>query len=282
MEVAQSELESRDYFNILLPNVEFNGREYNPMEAGEIAFFRDDVLKCVHGMLDQPRDMHHKDLIDQIFAQEGPIDSTTGEIEYNFTYADKVRYIRAIPTTMRGDIIGIFVSNDLCNVFLGNGEWYSFASTKRDINGIISENLGSGSDEYRFVPKLNDLGTFRIHTDGDWVFKMLNRSGATNQRMVDAFAIHCDNDSHTGIWYIPQIGVGVCSPAKYGIKDIAYEQGGNRLYVLFDGGQTGGMDDDSNCLYAYDNIQSGVDYWNVAVLTKETANMRIRTFNSIT
>ena len=53
---------------------------------------------------------------------------------------------------------------------------------------------------------------------------------------------------------------------------MAYEQYGNRLYVLFNG---------DNHLYAYDNIAQTKTFDGFVILRKETATLKLVTFNSI-
>ena len=92
-----------------------------------------------------------------------------------------------------------------------------------------------------------------------WLFKMLNRDFVGTSRISDAFAIHCYDNNITDqvLWYVPQVdafiyGANSTRPEVEeghtqpdGILDMAYEQYGDRLYVLFNG---------DNHLYAYDNI----------------------------
>lgn len=74
---------------------------------------------------------------------------------------------------------------------------------------------------------------------------MLNRDFVGTSTIDDAFAVHCREDGQE-LWYVPQLGSYVCAAASAGgILDMAYEQYGDRLYVLFNG---------DNHLYAYDGV----------------------------
>ena len=268
--------QKRDYYNILSSDY-LNYKETLP-PLNPVVELRDNTIHHLYDMLDAPRmsmEPEDFDLIDQIFAQEGPIDSTTGEIEYDFTYADKMRYMNDIPTTLKCGLNSLFVADGTCNLFAvpnsGTGfriQWYSFPSDKETMDAMVQSKLGSNTGEYRYEPKLNTTRSFEIQPNG-WTFRMLNRDFSTTSGIVDAFAIHCANDT----WYVPLLGCGIRGPSRdYGIRDIAYEQNSNRIFVLFT---------DSKDIYAYDDIQEKVNFDNVVVLVKENANQRIRTFNSI-
>lgn len=270
--------QKRDYYNILSEDY-LNYKQILP-PLNPVVELRDNTIHQLYDLLDVPRkytEPEDFDLIDQIFAQEGPIDSTTGEIEYDFTYADKVRYMNDIPTTLKCGLNSLFVADGVCNLFAASNvatgtpiQWYSFSALRADIDSMVQGKLGSNTGEYRYEPKLNTTGTFRIQPKDGWTFRMLNRDFSIATGIVDAFAIHCADDT----WYIPLLGCGIRGSRQvdYGIRDIAYEQNSNRIFVLFT---------DSNDIYAYDGIQEKVNFDNIVVLVKENANQRIKTFNSI-
>ena len=110
---------------------------------------------------------------------------------------------------------------------------------------------------------------------------MLNRDFVGTSRISDAFAIHCKQASETdqALWYVPQLdayiyGANSTRPDANtdGIFDMAYEQYGDRLYVLFNG---------DNHLYAYDNIGQTKTFDGFVILKKETATLKLKTFNSM-
>ena len=116
---------------------------------------------------------------------------------------------------------------------------------------LVGYKVSSDTGEYVFEPKMK-FTKYPISNDG-WLFKMLNRDFVGTSRISDAFAIHCERQSdEQKLWYIPQLDVYVYGANSTrldantdGIFDMAYEQYGDRLYVLFNG---------DNHLYVYDNI----------------------------
>ena len=116
------------------------------------------------------------------------------------------------------------------------------------------------------------------------MFKMLNRDFTNTFRINDAFAIHCEREwgnpsDEQKLWYIPQLDVFVYGANSTrpdantdGILDMAYEQYGDRLYVMFNG---------DNHIYAYDNITETRTFDGFVILKKETATLKIVTFNQM-
>lgn len=101
---------------------------------------------------------------------------------------------------------------------------------------------------------------------------MLNRDFVETSRIDDAFAIHC-RESGQNLWYIPLLDVYVYgAPSTNGVLDMAYEQYDDRLYVLFN---------EDNHIYAYDGVAQTKEFNGFVTLRKETANMRLATFNSM-
>lgn len=212
------------------------------------------------------------DIIDRIFQK-----TIDGEVDN--TWANKVRYINAMKTPLMGNLCGMFVADNTCNLFVEYGtdddariQWYTFNSEKHTTEKIVIDKIGSDTD-YEFEPE-QKFTQYNISKDG-WLFKMLNRDFVGNSKISDAFAIHCSFATQTEdpLWYIPQLGVYVYgAESTGGVLDLAYEQYGNRLYVLFDG---------DNHLYAYDNVQESKNYNNFVMLKKETATLKLVTFNSM-
>ena len=101
---------------------------------------------------------------------------------------------------------------------------------------------------------------------------MLNRDFVGTSRIADAFAVHC-REAGQELWYVPQLDSYVCATTSTGgILDLAYEQYEDRLYVLFNG---------DNYLYAYDGIAQTKEFNGFVTLRKETASMKLATFNSM-
>ena len=178
------------------------------------------------------------DIIDTIFKD--------GDDE---TLSNKVRYINVVKTSIDGKLAGMFVANETCNLFVNIGSdirWYAFSSSNSDIYTFVQYKVQSDSGDYVVEPKMQ-FTKHPISSEG-WLFKMLNRDFVGTSRINDAFAIHCEETSETEqpLWYVPQLDVYIYgAESTGGILDMAYEQYGDRLYVLFNG---------DNHLYAYDSI----------------------------
>ena len=259
-------ISNRDYHHILLDG------NPNFTTAASIYDYRQDILvgnheggKDITGIyerINQPP-TSPDDIIDEIFKD--------GEDE---TWSNKVRYINSIRTTLTGDLVGMFVADDICHLFVDN-MWYTFDATKPTMDGFVESTIASDNMGFEFEPKMR-FTQYSISNDG-WLFKMLNRDFTTvgRSRIQDAFAIHCKEESETDqdLWYIPLLDVYVYgTPSTGGILDMAYEQYGDRLYVLFNG---------DNHLYAYDDVASQRTFTGFVTLKKETANLKLVTFNSV-
>ncbi len=198
------------------------------------------------------------------------------------TWSNKVRYINAMKTQIDGNLVGMFVADATCNLFVMTHtsddppndivRWYTFDATKPTMDTIVRLKISSDTGNYVFEPKMQ-FTKYPISTDSDaWLFKMLNRDFVGTSRISDAFAIHCV-DATQDLWYVPQLDAFVHgATSTSGILDMAYEQYGNRLYVLFNG---------DNHLYAYDNVEQTKTFDGFVVLKKETATLKLVTFNSM-
>ena len=204
--------------------------------------------------------------------------------------SDIVKYINAIKTTLSGDLVGMFVANNTCNLFLevgvGSGktniQWHTFDAQSTTMDNFVQRLVSSDGNGYSVQPTMR-FTQYPISKEG-WLFKMLNRDFVGTSRINDAFAIHCerewDNPSHgQKLWYVPQLDVFVyganstrLDPNADGILDMAYEQYGDRLYVMFNG---------DNHIYAYDNIAETRTFDGFVILKKETATLKLVTFNQM-
>lgn len=185
----------RDYHYILLsPNYD---------TAGEIGTLRDNTLSAIWGILNYPPvNPPNEDIIDQIFG-------------YGTDVSNKVRYINVIKTSIDGNLVGMLVADDTCNLFVStraNGNaivrWYTFDAQKQTMNTLLKYKISSDTGNYVFEPKLK-FTDYPISTNAnDWLFKMLNRDFVRTSRISDAFAIHCKQASETdqALWYVPQLG----------------------------------------------------------------------------
>ena len=253
--VTQDDIQNRDYYNILKDNY---------LTVGGIDTLRNETLGMLYSERNQPPET--SPTIDEIFKD--------GEDE---TWSNKVRYINAIRTTLKGSLTGMFVANDICNMFVEIGsedtkrmQWYTFSADKFTMDGLVQGKLASGGQDYDFGPTMK-FTRYPI-CDTGWLFKMLNRDFVGTSTIDDAFAVHC-RDGNRDLWYVPQLD-SYFHPAssELQILDMAYEQYGDRLYVLFNG---------DNYLYAYDGAAQGRGFDGVVELRKETASVKLVTFNSM-
>lgn len=280
---GQDSIQNRDYFNILLDGIP----DYTTAES--IQSFRKSTIADIHGILDCPP-TSPDDIIDIIFKKE-QIDPETGNILYDETWSNKVRYINTIRTTLKGNLVGAFVADDTCNMFVdigGDGEpkimWYTFDSTHSTMDMFVERKVESDNKEFEFEPRMK----FTQHpiTNEDWLFKMLNRDFTLvgRSKVNDTFAIHCKNkENGQELWYVPQLDSYIYGASStQGVLDLAYEQYGDRLYVMFcpETKEDGTVVYD-NHLYAYDNVASTKTFDGFVILKKETANLKLATFNSM-
>ena len=185
-----------------------------------------------------------------------------------------VRYMNRVDTTIDEPIVGMFVADGICNLFTGYEDvglisWHTFEATKSHMD-LLLENKRADAANYEFEPTLKFLD-FPLTNDG-WVFKMLNRDLSFSSDIQDAYAIHCKDSTSDQkyYWWVSELDAYVYS--QFNIKDMAYEQHGDSLYVLFD---------DDPYVYRYDHLKSiGGDSQGRILLKKETATMKIETKHS--
>lgn len=139
-----TELKQRDYFKILLSN-------YKTLSA--IQERRNTTLKDLWEHINlPPTPAPNLDIIDQIFQK-----TIDGEVDN--TWSNMVRYINAMKTQLTGRLCGMFVANDICNLFveftLASGgkriQWYTFNSEKKTADKIVQDKIGTDAD-YQFEP----------------------------------------------------------------------------------------------------------------------------------
>ena len=102
----------------------------------------------------------------------------------------------------------------------------------------------------------------------------------------DAFVIKCSGSiqrnnktQEVTLWYLSEIDGYLYSIMDNGngevedqLVDMAYEQNGNQLYVIFK---------DDNHVYRYDNVDRMMDSRGWILLSKELASYKINTFHSM-
>jgi hypothetical protein len=66
-----------------------------------------------------------------------------------------VRFINAIKTTLSGNLVGMFVANNTCNLFVEEAgvttpriQWYTFNSESHTMDGIVLDTISSNNREY--------------------------------------------------------------------------------------------------------------------------------------
>ena len=269
-------IQSRDYYHILDEGKgieDDKGIKHYFNTAHGIALLRSTTMNSLYGELNKPNGQSPT-IVDTIFGD----------------MSDTAKYINAIKTTLSGDLVGMFVTDTTCNLFLetvvGQGEtninWYTFDAHSTTMDNFVWRLVASDGNGYSVQPVLK-FTQYPISKEG-WLFKMLNRDFTNTFRINDAFAIHCerewDNPSdEQKLWYIPQLDVFVYGANSTrpdantdGILDMAYEQYGDRLYVMFNG---------DNHIYVYDNITQTRTFDGFVILKKETATLKLVTFNQM-
>ena len=106
------DISNRDYHMIMLDSVSYGSKTYPPTYQG-VMDFRTDVLTYLYNL--RNTGMSATDLIHQIFGDKDP----------------GVRYINRIRTSVYGNIIGLFVCDEYCNILTqaqsgGDVSWYKF------------------------------------------------------------------------------------------------------------------------------------------------------------
>ena len=237
--------------------------------AAGIECKRSTTLEDIYDILNYPpKPQDDQDIIDQIFG-------------YGTDVSNSVRFINAMKTQIDGNLVGMFVADATCNLFVMTQtsdnppkdivRWYTFDATKPTMETIVRLKIQSDTGDYVFEPKMQ-FTQYPISNEG-WLFKMLNRDFVGTSRISDAFAIHCVSDATQDLWYVPQLDAFIYGASSTnGILDMAYEQYGDRLYVLFNG---------DNHLYVYDNVAETKTFKGFIILKKETATLKLVTFNSM-
>ena len=100
---TDTEVNSRDYHYILdgTRGITYNGVEYKFNTFDGINYKRSTTLKAIYDILNYPPTTP-PDIIDQIFQGS----------------SDKVRYINVIKTSIDGNLVGMLVADDTCNLFV--------------------------------------------------------------------------------------------------------------------------------------------------------------------
>ena len=147
---------NRDYHHILLDG------NPNFTTADSIYDYRQDILvgnhkdgKDITGLyerINQPP-TSPDDIIDEIFKD--------GEDE---TWSNKVRYINAIKTNLKGDLVEMLVVDATGNLFVKTHtsddppkyivRWYTFDATKPTMDTIVRLKISSDTGDYVFEPKM--------------------------------------------------------------------------------------------------------------------------------
>lgn len=178
----------------------------------------------------------------------------------------QVRHMNTIPTTVMGEVKGMFVANDICNMLVDVDDdigWYSFDASSKHMQILMENKQNAGEAKYEFAPTQHSLD-YAISSKDDWVFRMASRSLYSESDISDAFIIRCDG----GLWYLSPIDVYLKPGKDLEFADMAYEQTSNALYVAYKG---------DTHIYRYDGVQRLADEKNQATLTIPNADMKLST-----
>lgn len=256
---------SRDYYHIVVKP------EYK--EVGDVFNLKNTTLHGLFELQNTGQD-DTEDLIYQIFQGETILGAP-------YDYSDLARYIGAMRTDVPGTIVGMFASDNKCQLLSKmvneSGKsivsWYQFICNK-DTLGSHIEAKASSKLEYIFSPDLVQMD-FKLSDEG-WTLKFLNRDFTTGNRsdIIEAYAIHCkdDDDAGSDMWYVSSMDGYVRAPGGMELVDLAYEQHGETLYAIFNG---------DNRVYKYRHPQNLKDSRGRVMLKKEDADMAIETFLSV-
>lgn len=233
-------------------------------------------------------------MIDEIFGADATISS-------------KVRFINAIKTNIP-NVERMYIADGFCNVFArvkqseGHEDkivWHRFDASESHLKSLLVKKQSSPDMSYQFDCPTKELNS-RIcvpSSDGDWLLKFGNRdldgsgwesSSSTAESPIesisDALLVKCtDTTTRRGepcqvtLWYLSEIDGYLYSimDSDEGVEDqlvdVAYEQYGNRLYVIFKG---------DTHVYRYDNVDRMKDFRGWIQLNKGSETMKIDTFHS--
>ena len=124
-------IQNRDYYHILDEGegIEDNkGIKHYFNTAHGIALLRSTTLESLYGELNKPNGQSPT-IVDTIFGD----------------MSDAVKYINAIKTTLSGDLVGMFVTDNTCNLFLEtvvgqdktNINWYTFDAHSTTMDNFV-------------------------------------------------------------------------------------------------------------------------------------------------
>jgi len=147
---------------------------------------------------------------------------------------------------------------------------------------MLIQNKCLASDNYIYDPptvwhefpirKVGD--SFTPYGGNEWLVKFANRDlTGSGSDVNDAFFLHCGETDHgRDLWYLNVLDAYIYSSMEnVEILDMAYEQYGDSLYVLFG---------DDHCLYRFDHAADMADAQRRIGLVKDNATMRLETFHS--
>ena len=232
-----------------------------------VFWLKHDCLEAMYKRLDIP---HGEDILSDLFGNHT---TSTGVDLENY-----VRYMNLVRTHMAGDIIGMYVFDGFCNIFTKDNEderqiwWYKFDSSKEYMDYLIDQKRQAEGNYTYDAPIVQK--EYPILNASDFVLRFLNRDLTTEDplEIEDAYIVKCYNPDDWSVLYWFSPFDCYIYTKKYDILDMAYEQTGNSLYVLFE---------NDNHVYRYDNLQTQTDSSNRILLVKENATMKIETMHSI-
>ena len=239
------------------------------------------VLDILYKLLNDTSNPDH-DLIHEIFHNTKP--------EYDYT--DEVRYMNAVKTSIVGDIKDMFITDGFCNLFSKTAtnkmQWHRFPADASNMNVLI-DNKRACSGQYTYDPPLQmkEFSIYPYTNSSDWIFRMANRDLSTTRMndISDAYIIRF-KQTLTGtnfleLWYLSEIDKYIYVPAPLKIVDMAYEQNGDSVYVLFSEIDSSNHETFDPFLYRYDHLAQQEDSQKRVLLKKENATMKIETKHSV-
>ncbi len=191
--------------------------------------------------------------------------------------------MNAIRTNVFGDVVGVYVADEVCHVFeLIEGEvrWYTFSATKSFMDSLLTYKR-DGKGEYVFNPTMKQM-EFKISPYNEWKLRFANRdlSDTAKSEIRDAYMVPFLSDGYV-MWFLSSIECYLYTDPSIKIVDVAYEQYGDSVYVMFSDRNESGEYIPDHYLYRYDHLAERKDSRNRVLLKKEVADMKVETFHSV-
>lgn len=254
-------LDERDYGRIVKSHYVFQERQppktYDFTRVNDIFNFRDDIFSTLQALVGVAAE--EEDLMDKVFRE----------------LSNEVRYINAIPTSLRGHVLEMYVADETCHLMVQQSEdviaWHYFDATGDNMANLMDGKKSSMQDEYFFSPSMTTSEFPIARSTEGWAMRAENRDLSNMDVVPDSYTVMFKDDDGASLWYMSQVGCYVRAAAGLEIVDIAYEHFGDTAYVLFK---------DDQHLYLYNNIQTMADSKMRVTLLKENATRKMETMHT--